>query len=125
MNLRLVLMSTLLLGLDAPLADARFRTFGSIQKFGAYRSSQTVCFATSVSSNRDNILPAIRAVSFTPTAAQMTVSYIEVSTIGHSPIMATVVSGGVGSSNPTQTSILVNVQNGGSFQAVVKIYCDT
>uniref|UniRef100_A0A182KDU2 Uncharacterized protein n=1 Tax=Anopheles christyi TaxID=43041 RepID=A0A182KDU2_9DIPT len=74
-------------------------------------------------SNRNSILPDVRVVSFTPVATQMNVRYIEIVSFAHHPIVAQIAGGGIGTGNPTPTSIVISAQLGGSFRATVKFFC--
>uniref|UniRef100_A0A182NGZ6 Farnesoic acid O-methyl transferase domain-containing protein n=1 Tax=Anopheles dirus TaxID=7168 RepID=A0A182NGZ6_9DIPT len=56
-------------------------------------------------------------------AAQMNVRYIDISSFAHAPLHAQIVSGGIGTGNPTPTSVAVYIDHGGIYSATIRVYC--
>ncbi|XP_035787611.1 uncharacterized protein LOC118464375 [Anopheles albimanus] len=91
--------------------------------FGSSLPTQLICYTNSISSQSHRLFPLSRIFSFTPTAAQNQVRYIEVRPTTFQKFYAQIVSGGIGTANPTTTDILVTALKGGHLNVVVRIFC--
>ncbi|XP_058466845.1 uncharacterized protein LOC131439618 [Malaya genurostris] len=91
--------------------------------WGTYSNAYTVCYSNTVNRHLFSLVPVSQIFSFTPTAAQLTVRYIRVWTDNYHPFYATVTTGGVGTANPTVTTVQVSSIHAGKLYANIQILC--
>uniref|UniRef100_A0A182NGZ7 Farnesoic acid O-methyl transferase domain-containing protein n=1 Tax=Anopheles dirus TaxID=7168 RepID=A0A182NGZ7_9DIPT len=111
--------------LFAPCGRAQTGTVfpGTEFTYGSYTSALTICYSNQINAQSIQHTPVTRVFTFLPTAAQMLVRYIIITSLNYKKFYVQIANGGIGTGNPLTTDIVVTSAHGGYLNVAVRIYC--
>ncbi|XP_040155050.1 uncharacterized protein LOC120895614 [Anopheles arabiensis] len=93
------------------------------QNYEIFSPTFIKCYTETVYSTSNTNMPTDRSVSYTPPPGPLKIQHIKVVSFAQNFITSSLTDGGIGTGNPTITTVVVNSAEGIPFKSTVTFFC--